>query len=343
MLLTMYALRIYRVPTWKLISQTFLISTSRTTVLESGDIDSRIWKLRGAFWFIVSVPLSIIIVAAVYQWNPTTMILLTIISLVVIIMVGYPSLKSYEDSVRIFSSLVEFHLFDRGLSIVRRWEASTMPIRDTPSFSMDGLTETIYRGIKAANEKDSDTVRKILRPTTYLTKGGGTERRESGIKIKQSSYQSEEQRYSDSARFHDMVNEEFEWLRELIRRQSWAAFRMRFSDLQTQIQGRGIKALNDVERDLIAEWANTLKTGGIIHSFTQLRALCNRLRKYQLIPDDKVAIVEKLLKYHESHMVNRSWAIYYWTDIIEKYQEVAIPIIHDAFQSIQGKWVEQDF
>ena len=27
----------------------------------------------------------------------------------------------------------------------------------------------------------------------------------------------------------------------------------------------------------------------------------------------------------------------------QKYQEVAIPIIHDAFQSIQGKWVEQDF
>ena len=343
MLLSMYALRLYRVSSWKLLSQSFLTSYAKTIVLESGDLDSRIWKLRGAFWFVISIPLSISIVAAIYQWDPIIVILLTTISVAVIIMVGYPTWKSFQESVMIFTNLADFHLFDRGLAIVRRWEASTKQMRDSSVSSIDGLSETIYRGIQASKVQDSEEVEKILKPKTHFRKEGGTEEREVGIKLQQLPYRGELQRTNDSEKFHDVVNEECEWLRELIRRESWAAFGMRFSDLQMQIHRRGEIAIENVEEDLIKEWANTLASGSESHSFTQLRALCHRLSQYSLIPKDKDDVVDSLLRYHESHMVNRSWSFHYWTDLTKKHNEVALPFLLEAYRMTLGERFEKEY
>lgn len=345
-LLTMYALRLYRVTTWRLLNETFLVSHAKTTVLESGDLDSRIWRLRGAFWFVLSVPLSIAIVASMYQWDSSILSLLIVVSMVVVTMVLYPSWCDYKESALFLTNLAEFHLLDRGLSIVRRWETSTERIGEQFRFSVQGLTETIYRGIRAAKvvekEENGNKVGKILKPLVYLSKTGGTERAESRISIEQKPAVGVDQGAAETARFHDLVDEECEWLRELVRRESWAAFRMRFLDLRTQITGRGKIALGEIVIDLVKEWANALKVGTVTHAFAQLRALCYKMTQYALIPDGMVAVVEKLLRYHDSHMIDRAWVFHYWPKLMEKHLGDIVPIVYDAFQSIPAESIEDE-
>lgn len=349
-LLSSAALQVYKIRSISVRNPKSVFHEERSIVLEGGTLDTPIWRLRGAFWFFISLWLTIPITISIVGLSAFTSIFIITIGIVVSIVVAYPSWKWYIHVSQVLTDSIEFHWLDRVITAARRSDvAIDTPPESRIEIDVKGFTEAIYRGIRGAEDAVESPpehiidVPEVVKPSKRGTRHGD----EKPVKVTGRISSSTKSEISDKA-LQDLITGEVEWLRELIRRTIWSSFRARFSELRRYLLLRGEASVKLIRDPILEEWRQSLRAKQANHSFTNLRRLCYYLRGYDLIPSADQQTIDEIIEYEESFMVDPVWAsnLYFKrmtrrTDITGMFQLVASDHVDDYLEQMERSALDQ--
>lgn len=325
---TQYLLGSYSIATRRVRPPKEEASDDIDAVLDEHDLDTEIWKLRGAFWLILSLIPAGLIICSILNWNYLCIgfaILLVSIGVAVII----PSFTQYKRTSQNLSLLSQFQWFDELLTATRMTEITPTPSVSKFSLSLNGLSEAIYRGIRGSQEKQPENVKdvpSIVKPIVDKKSISPSDRRESSVSL--NGTVSEEINASRETRrkFNFLLAEEAVWLRQLIQTGRWKLFSTRFQKLKSDIIEKARinqDALVDV---FINEWLQCLKFNIVFHSFSEFRRLLFHMTNLNLVPTSNSEIISALLFPEEEEMRKPAIAFAYYKQSVPAYDEALLKI-----------------
>ncbi|MHA2320743.1 MAG: hypothetical protein ACXACG_03715 [Candidatus Thorarchaeota archaeon] len=216
--LTQYLLGSYSIITRRVRPPKEEASDAVDAVLDGNDLDTEIWKLRGAFWFTLSLVPTGLIICSILLWSELCMVLAVILVLLGVAVVA-PSIIHYGRTSQNISLLGQFQWFDELLTATRMTEITPTPTVSNLTMSLDGLSEAIYRGARGAQEKQPKKIKDvpvIVKPIVDEKSISPGDRRESSVsfsgKIREEIHVPRETR----RKFNFLLAEEAAWLRQLV-------------------------------------------------------------------------------------------------------------------------------
>ena len=344
-LLTTVALKLYKVRSERVRNPKSVFCEERDVVLEAGTLDTPIWRLRGAIWFFMSLWLTVPMAISIVGFSTGSSTLMILVGFIVSIVVIHPSWKWYIRTSQLLTNTLDFHWLDRLLTAARRSDiAADDPTASDIEVEVTGFTETIYRGIKAAEavaEWGADKILDVPEVAKPHRQQTWNKNEEIPIRVKGRIVSREKSGIPEKA-LQDLLMGDVEWLRELLRRNSWSSFKIRFKELNGFILFRGEETLKRLVHLLLEEWKAAMRNNEATFAFTNLRRLCYYLKEYGLLPSEGKDTINEITKYQEEFIVNPNWAYQYYTKRMTEsiyvkmmFEDLARHVVDD-YQSEEG-------
>lgn len=294
-------------------------------VLEGNDLDTEIWKLRGAFWLLLSLLPSGLIVCSILKWASICIFIAALI-ISVGILVLEPSIRQYKQTANYSRDLSQFHWFDEILTATRRTETTATKTVTELNLTLDGLSEAVYRGISGTKDKrppEIENVPEIVKPIVDERSITPADRKESSVDLTGSISDNIQVSRETRRKYNALLAEEAIWLRELVQMCRWKLFSSRFQKLKSDIVLNAKLNQNNLPSSIIDEWSKCLIFNEIFHSFSEIRRLASHMKNLGLIPDTDLVTINALLYPSEKDMKNPSISLAYYEEKISCSYEIS--------------------
>jgi len=304
-ILTQYLLGSYAIVTRRVRPPKDEVCDAVDSVLEGKDLDTEIWKLRGAFWLLLSLIPSGLIICSILKWAATFVFIVALI-IIIGIAVIVPSIEQYKQTSQYVTALAQFQWFDELLTATRMTETTATKTVTNLNIALNGLSESIYRGVRGTQMEQPKLVKdvpEIVRPIIDKKPIDQSDRREIPVSFRGTISEDIHVQRESKRKFNSLLAEEAIWLRQLVQMSRWKIFSIRFLKLKSDINANAKINQSSLLNNIINEWLKCMNTGKISHSFSELRRLTFHMNDLDILLDDDKAVIRALLKPDEKEII----------------------------------------